>query len=58
MSNVLQFPARAAEPRPPHDADRAPRGEILLFTGIRYSRESAGDIARTASRPEPEQRQG
>ena len=41
---VIPFPGSAARPpRPPLRADE-PRGEILLFTGVRYERSYATSL--------------
>ena len=35
---VIKFPDAAARPLRPHLSADEPRGEILLFTGVRYER--------------------
>lgn len=37
-SVVIAFPNVAERPRRPHLDESEPRGEILLFTGVRYER--------------------
>lgn len=35
---VIAFPEAAARPQRPHLSADEPKGEILLFTGVRYER--------------------
>lgn len=35
---VIAFPEAAERPQRPHLSENEPRGEILLFTGVRYER--------------------
>jgi hypothetical protein len=37
---VIKFPDAASRPLRPHLSADEPRGEILLFTGVRYERPS------------------
>lgn len=60
MSNLLQFPADAARLRPLPLAENGctPRGEIVLFTGVRYMRHPEQPAAKAPAEPDSELRQG